>query len=113
MKKEEILNAFNAHLGQSGRHSYSDFYIGLAENAKKSLFEDHLVPKKGAWYIYAPVDEIKDAYDVLSHFEDLGMRSANRLSLASQNLKGKKMKKTKQVYCYAVSPYTIEKKMSK
>lgn len=110
MKKEEILAAFNTHLGQSGRRSYSDFYIGLAENAQKSLFEDHLVPKKGAWYIYAPVDKINDAYDVLSHFKGLGMRSAKRLSLSTHDLTGEKKKKMKQVYCYAVSPYTIEER---
>ena len=70
---EEILNAINEHLKSSGRKYYSDFYIGVSEDAAKQLVEKHHVGRRD-WWIYRAAETPKIARDVAAHYLKLGMR---------------------------------------
>lgn len=99
MEKEKIMQLFNNYLNESGRKYYSDFFIGVTDDVDKRLFEEHLVPRGNACYIYAPANTHENALAVKKHYHDLGMRTSKR----------KTTKVSKVVYCYGVSPYTVEK----
>ena len=99
MENKKILQLFNNHLISSGRRFYSDFFIGVTDDVDKCLFEDHMVHKGNSWYIYAPASSHENALAVRKHYHDLGMRTSRRRTSKSSTM----------VYCYGVSPYTIEK----
>ena len=99
MDKNRILQLFNSYLSRSGRKFYSDFFIGVTDDVDKSLFEEHLVPRDNSCYIYVPANTHENALAVKNYYRNLGMRTSNRRTSQS----------SKMVYCYGVSPYTIEK----
>lgn len=100
MDKKKILSVFEEHLKNSGKQHYSDFFIGVTDDVNKSLFKEHLVPQKGSWYIYAPADVPQDAISIEKHFRKLGMRTSSKRSSGDSST----------IYCYAVSPHTVESK---
>lgn len=97
-KFEKIVEDINNHLTKSNRKYYSDFYIGVSDNAIKSLFKDHHVDADHAWWIYRTAASANVARDVQCHFLELGMRGENRTVDAAATM----------VYCYAVGPTTSE-----
>lgn len=97
-KYDEIVDDINTHLTKSSRKYYSDFYIGVSNNATKSLFEDHHVDAQHTWWIYRTATSASVARDVQSYFIDLGMRGENKIVDTA----------AKMVYCYAVGPTTSE-----
>ena len=94
----EIIAKIDAHLQKSGGGQYSDFYVGVAKNAENRLFNEHLVLKKGQWWIYIPADSPETARKVEQHYLNLGMRGGNNAT----------EKNAYKVYCYAVTPLTCE-----
>ncbi len=94
---EEILKAINEHLKRSGRKYYSDFYIGVSENAATQLAKKHHVGRRD-WWIYRAAETPEIACEVKKHYLDLGMRGNTAVA---DNMK-------KMVYCYAVTPTTTE-----
>lgn len=94
---EEILNAINEHLKSSGRRYYSDFYIGVSEDAAKQLAYKHHVGRRD-WWIYRAAESSDTACEVKKHYLDLGMRGNTATA----------GKTKKMVYCYAVTPTTTE-----
>ena len=99
MEKDRIMQLFNNYLNNSGRKFYSDFFIGVTDDVNKRLFEEHMVPKSNSWYIYAPANTHENAMAVKKHYHNLGMRTSNRRT----------SRLSKMVYCYGVSPFTVEK----
>ena len=94
---KQIIKDINEHLQKSGRSYYSDFYIGISSDARNRLFKEHHV-KENSWWIYRTAEDSETARKVEKYFLDKGMRGDNGGGNESSNI----------VYCYAVSPTTIE-----
>lgn len=94
---DEIVNKIDEHLRKSGKRYYSEFYIGVSQNAVKRLFEEHHVDKENSWWIYTTAISSEVAIQVKKHFLDLGMRGDTGGDY-----------KSKMVYCYVVTPTTTE-----
>lgn len=94
---DEIVNKIDEHLRKSGKRYYSEFYIGVSQNAVKRLFEEHHVDKENSWWIYTTAISSEVARQVKKHFLDLGMRGGTDVDY-----------KSKMVYCYVVTPTTTE-----
>ena len=95
---ETIINEINAHLLRSGRRYYSDFYIGITKDVEQRLFGDHNVSKDNSWWIYRTAETNEIARAVEKHYLDLGMRGGS----------GGGDNNSRIVYCYAVTPTTVE-----
>lgn len=93
-----IVSEINKHLETSGRRNYSDFYVGVSNNAAHRLFSEHHVRKEGSWWIYRTAINANTARDVERHFLELGMRGGTGGGDDASNM----------VYVYAVEPTTTE-----
>lgn len=49
--EQAIISDIKAHI-QKGGGSYHDWYVGISQNARNRLFNDHGVHEKGDWWIY-------------------------------------------------------------
>lgn len=94
----KIVEKIDEHLRKSGKRYYSEFYIGLSNNARKRLFEEHHVDKENSWWIYVTAESPKVAREIEKHYLDLGMRGGT----------GGGNEDSKMVYCYVVTPTTTE-----
>ena len=95
---DEIVKKIDEHLRKSGKRYYSEFYIGVSQNAVKRLFEEHHVDKENSWWIYTTATSSEVARQVEKHYLDLGMRGGT----------GGGDDKSKMVYCYVVTSTTTE-----
>ena len=96
--KENIIKAFDTHLQQSGKRYYSEFYIGITNDVERRLFGEHNVQRQGMWWIYETASSANDAREIEKHYLDLGMRGNGGGGNEDSNI----------VYCYTVTPTTIE-----
>ncbi len=95
---QTIINDINNHLSKSGRRFYSDFYIGITNNVEHRMFIEHNVVKEKSWWIYRTAINSETARKIENYFLEKGMRGDNGGGNDTSNI----------VYCYAVSPTTIE-----
>ena len=95
---DQIVAKINEHLGKSGRRYYSEFYIGVSNNAPKRLFEEHHVDRENSWWIYITAANANIAKEVELHYLELGMRGEENNHDDT----------SRTVYCYAVTPTTTE-----
>lgn len=96
--RDEIITAIDNHLQKSGKRYYSEFYIGITNNIQRRLFDEHNVQREGMWWIYETAISIDDARSVEKHYLDLGMRGGDGGGDETSTI----------VYCYTVTPTTIE-----
>ena len=95
---KEIIDKINDHLRRSGKRYYSEFYIGISDNAPRRLFEEHHVDKEHSWWIYTTAKNSDIARKVEKYYLDLGMRGGP----------GGGDDNSTMVYCYVVTPITTE-----
>ncbi|MBD5367036.1 MAG: hypothetical protein HDR82_08565 [Bacteroides sp.] len=95
---DEIVKRIDEHLGKSGKRYYSEFYIGISNNARERLFEQHHVDMNNSWWIYDTAQSTEVARDVEKHYLELGMRGGTGGGKENSNM----------VYCYVVTPTTTE-----
>ena len=69
--KQEIIVEIDAHINNYGR-SYSDWYVGITEDAKRRVFDEHGVVKRKDPYIWRTAVSSTAARDVEKHFLNLG-----------------------------------------
>lgn len=93
-----IVNDIEAHLLKSDRSYYSDFYVGITNDVQRRLFIEHNVLKEKSWWIYRTAIDCDTARKVEKYFLEKGMRGDT----------GGGNDESVIVYCYAVSPTTIE-----
>ena len=94
---QTIVAEMENRLAMTAKQYYSEFYIGITDDIERSL-EEHALSKGWNWYISQTAVDTDTARRVEKYFLDKGMR-------------GKKKEKDKHstiVYCYAVTPLTIE-----
>ena len=65
--EEQIKAEITAHIRKNGG-SYSGWYVGIAKDAEKRLFEEHGVVKNGDGWIYRQAESNRAARDVESYF---------------------------------------------
>ena len=95
---DRIVKEIDNHLSVSGKRYYSDFYIGITKNIEQRLFRDHNVPRQNSWWIYCIAESDEIARMVENHYLQLGMRGGS----------GGGDDGSCFVYCYAVTPTTVE-----
>ena len=69
--KQEIINEIAAHIADLGG-SYSEWYVGITENAKRRIFEEHGVEKDKDKYIWRTASSSSVARAIEKYFLDLG-----------------------------------------
>lgn len=97
--KKQIIDLFNKHLALSGRRYYSEFYIGVTNDVNRRLFQEHNVKKETMWWAYSTASAKKDAEAVERHFLKKGMKGNKRKGTDESTI----------VYCYAITPTTVDK----
>ncbi len=95
---DELVQRIQEKLARSGKKYYSEFYVGITNDANRRLFEEHKVSKEKGWWIYATTSSEEEARKVERYFLDLGMRGGTGGGRPDSNI----------VYCYAVTPFTAE-----
>lgn len=100
MKYEQIVSDFDNHIKKSGCRYYNEFYVGITNNAEKRLFEEHRVDKSKQWWIFSPADDEDIARKVEEHYLGFGMKGGPGGGSGNGD--------AKYVYCYVISPYTVE-----
>lgn len=93
----QIIEDINEHLGKSPKEYYSDFYIGITNDVKRRMFGEHRVIDD-SWWIFRTAENASVARAVEKHFLDLGMCGDT----------GGGDEDSRIVYCYQISPTTIE-----
>lgn len=93
-----IISDIDSYLSKSGKRYYSDFYIGITNDVERRMFKEHNVAKEKSWWIYRTAINSETARKVENHFLAKGMRGDTGGGNEESNI----------VYCYAVSPTTIE-----
>ena len=96
--KEMIINDIDDHLTKSGRRFYSEFYIGITNDVERRMFTEHNVAKDKMWWRYRTADSVQTAREVEAYYLKKGMRGG----------KGGGIEDSLIVYCYAISPTTVE-----
>lgn len=93
-----IINKIDNHLKVGGGQFYQDFYVGITNDPERRLFKEHKVLKDNAWWIYSKADTSDIAKEVEKHYLELGLRGGT----------GGGDNDATFVYCYRVTPFTIE-----
>lgn len=98
---DEILDYFDEHMKSSGRYAYSSFYVGTTTDTdvKGRLFNVHGLRPGKSWWAYCCADSPETARRVKDHYLELGMRGTPSASNDPAQF----------VYCYVVTPTTIER----
>ena len=74
MTKDAIISDIEKHLANSLKPNYSDFYIGITDDIKRRLFEEHNVNRNNDWWIYCKADDEGIARDTERYYLELGMK---------------------------------------
>jgi hypothetical protein len=69
--KQEIIDEITDHIADRGG-SYSDWYVGITENAKRRIFEEHGVEKGKDKYIWRTASSSSVARAIEEYLLDLG-----------------------------------------
>lgn len=100
MTYDNIIKEFDAHMKKSGCRYYSDFYVGITNDARRCLFDEHHVDKDHQWWIFSAADNEDIARQVEQHYLKSGMRG----SFGGGKGDGSAI----YVYSYVVTPKTVE-----
>ena len=98
--KNQIIADIDAHLQNSPKGFYSDFYIGITNDVERRLFGEHNVNKKqgAAWWIVREAINKATAQAVEEYYLDKGMQGDT----------GGGNEDTTFVYCYEITSTTVE-----
>lgn len=96
--KNEIIADFNAHLLNSKKEYWSDYYVGITNDVERRLFTEHNVSKENAWWIYREAVDKATAQAVEEYYLGKGMKGDT----------GGGTDDSVYVYCYEVTSSTNE-----
>ncbi len=68
---QQIVSDFEAYMHRKGG-GFRAWFVGLSEDAKKSLFDDHGVKEEGDAWIYARAGTPDDAWVIERFFVEVG-----------------------------------------
>ena len=95
--KNTIITEITAHVAKSGGR-YSEWYAGIAANARQRLFSDHAVKESSDAWIFRQCGNSGAARDVEKALFNLGMKGGP----------GGGDYSTDFVYAYKIANHTIE-----
>ena len=72
--QEEIIKAIEAHMGRYSGNP-SAWYVGIADNIRKKLFEDHKVSEQNGIWIYRTLENNTKAIEIKKHLITAGLKS--------------------------------------
>lgn len=98
--KKEVINRIDEHLKKSQKELYSDFFISISDKEKTDYFKIHRVPNH--WWYIKTSEKIDNsmAKEIVEYYHEKGMRT-NETEMKLED-------KVVYLYCYQVSPFTIE-----
>lgn len=70
-QKTEIIQSFKDYMAENGGE-YSDWYVGIASDPKKRLFNDHNVSENAGIWIYDNAETQKTAREIEEYFISQG-----------------------------------------
>ena len=69
---KECIETINAHMHKYPNTKNSDWYVGIAADARARLFNDHSVDEKADVWVYVKADSSTVARDVEKAYHDSG-----------------------------------------
>ena len=69
--RQKIINDLIAHINSCGG-TYAHWYVGIAENPRQRLFNDHNVSEVGDAWIFRETQDTNVARSIEDYFVDLG-----------------------------------------
>lgn len=98
MTKEEIITGIRSYFGFSVFTDYSNYYVGITNDIKRRLFDEHNVSEQKDYWIYRTADSKSIAQEIEKYFLNLGMQGDT----------GGGTDDTCIIYCYRITSSTIE-----
>ncbi|MFZ0963163.1 MAG: hypothetical protein WAO35_20055 [Terriglobia bacterium] len=95
--KISIVADIESYVGRNG-NTYSQWYVGIASDARQRLFNDHAVKEKGDAWIYIPCGTSGVARAVERYFLSQGMEGGIGGGDDSSD----------HVYAYKIGSHTVE-----
>lgn len=74
MTKEKIIADIRSYFGFSVFAAYSNYYVGITNDIKRRLFDEHNVSEQKDYWIYRTADCKSIAQEVEEYFLNLGMQ---------------------------------------
>lgn len=74
--KQQIVQEFVNYVQKQGG-AYSTWYVGVAADSKKRMFNDHNVNEKQDSWIYHPCSSSEEARDIEDYFIRQGMKGGS------------------------------------
>lgn len=96
---KNIIKTIDDLLSKSGKSYFNEFYIGITDNPRRRLFEEHGVSEKNSWWLYIEAIDSETARNVEKHYLEKGMRGGT----------GGGNRESHFVYCYTVTPTTVDR----
>lgn len=96
--KVEIVNDIKAHIRACGARYWSEWYAGIAADARQRLFSDHNVLEQGGAWIYRQAINEQTARDAEAELLELGCKGGPGGGDGS----------TDRVYAYKITATTRE-----
>ena len=92
-----IIAEIKSHVAGNG-NTYSQWYVGIASDARQRLFGDHAVKEKGDAWIYIPCGKSGAARAIEKYFLSQGMQGGGGGGDDSSHY----------VYAYKIGSHTVE-----
>ncbi|WP_069130042.1 hypothetical protein [Rhodohalobacter halophilus] len=96
--KQDIVNAIETYIQKCSGNYYREYYVGISEDARNRLFNDHKVDEDAGCWIYDTANSHMAARDVEKHFIAKGMKGGG----------GGGSEKSDMVYVYQITNSTVE-----
>ena len=95
MSYDKIVAEFDEYIEKRGG-KYSDYYVGITDDAERRLFDEHKVDRDHGSWVYAPAISDDVARKVEKHYLDLGCEGGS----------GGGDEDSRIVYCYKMTSTT-------
>ena len=95
--KASIIADIGSYVARNG-NTYSQWYVGIASDARQRLFNDHAVKEKGDAWIYIPSETSGAARAIEKYFLSHGMTGGSGGGDDSSDY----------VYAYRITSHSIE-----
>lgn len=96
----DVVKFLDAALSETGKGVYSEFYVGITDDIDRRLFQEHNVDREKNWWSYTTAATKEIAEMVEQYYLDKGMHGDT----------GGGTRESRIVYCYKVTPTTIDGK---
>jgi len=93
-----IAREFSRYMTKHGDRHYSEWYVGITNNAERRLFDEHAVDSNRNPWIYQYAATSDDARSIEAYFLDLGCQGGSGGGDDTSNI----------VYAYKVAANTVE-----